>query len=53
MSSTNSKSLAARQRLDADLAVGELAVAAGLLLVAPVALGRGLDRLAVGDLAAA
>ena len=50
MSSTNSKSLAARQRLHADLAVAELAVAAGLLLVAAVALGRGLDGLAVGDL---
>ena len=40
---------AARQRLDLDLAVAELAVAAGLLLVAAVRLGGGLDRLAVGD----
>ena len=31
---------AARQRLHADLAVAELAVAAGLLLVAAVRLGR-------------
>ena len=39
ISSTNSKSRAARQRLDGDLAVGELAVAAGLLLVAAVRVG--------------
>ena len=32
---------AARERLHADPAVAELAVAAGLLLVAPVGLGRG------------
>ena len=38
---------AARQRLDLDLAVAELPVAAGLLLVPAVRLGRGLDRLAV------
>ena len=47
MSSTNSKSGAARQRLDLDLAVAELAVSAGLLLVPAVRLGRRLDRLAV------
>ena len=40
---------AARQRLDPDLAVAELAVAAGLLLVAAVRLGGGRDRLAVGN----
>ena len=40
---------AARQRLELDLAVAELAVAAGLLLVAAVRLGRRRDRLAVGD----
>ena len=40
---------AARQRLDLDLAVAELAVAAGLLLVAAVRFGRRLDRLAVRD----
>ena len=40
---------AARQRLDLDLAVAELAVAAGLLLVAAVRLGRRLDRLAIRD----
>ena len=44
--------LAAGQRLDADPAVGELAVAAGLLLVAAMGLGRARDGLAVGDLAA-
>ena len=33
---------AARQRLDLDLAVAELAVAAGLLLVPAVRLGRAL-----------
>ena len=47
MSSTNSKSAPRAQRLDLDLAVAELAVAAGLLLVAAVRLGRRLDRLAV------
>ena len=40
---------AARQRLHLDLAVAELSVPAGLLLVAPVGLGRRGDRLAVGD----
>ena len=50
MSSTNLKSEPARQGLQADPAVAELAVAARLLLVAPVGLGRGLDRLPVGDL---
>ena len=40
---------AARQRLEPDLAVAELPVAAGLLLVAAVRLGRGGDRLAVRD----
>ena len=40
---------AAAQRLDADLAVAELPVAAGLLLVAPVRLGGRLDRLAIRD----
>ncbi len=40
---------AARQRLEPDLAVAELPVAAGLLLVAAVRLGRRGDRLAVGD----
>ena len=49
MSSTNSKSAPRAQRLDLDLAVAELAVAAGLLLVAAVRLGRRLDRLAVRD----
>ena len=38
---------AARQRLDLDLAVAELAVAAGLLLVPAVRLGGRGDRLAV------
>ena len=38
---------AARQRLDPDLAVAELSVAAGLLLVASVRLGRRGDRLAI------
>ena len=47
MSSTNSKSCSARERLDLDLAVAELAVAAGLLLVAAVRFGGRLDRLAV------
>ena len=50
MSSTNLKSAPRGERLHADLAVAELAVAAGLLLVAAVALGRALDRLAVRDL---
>ena len=49
MSSTNSKSAPRAQRLHADLAVAELAVAAGLLLVAAVRLGGRRDRLAVGD----
>ena len=40
---------AARQRLELHLAVAELAVAAGLLLVPAVRLGRRGDRLAVGD----
>ena len=42
--------LAARQRLEDDLAVGELAAAAGLLLVAAVPLGGAVHGLAVGDL---
>src|SRR5205807_8153874 len=37
----------AGERFDLDLAVAELAVAAGLFLVPPVRLGGGLDRLAV------
>ena len=49
MSSTNSKSAPARQRLHPDLAVAELPVAAGLLLVAAVRLDRGRDRFTVGD----
>ena len=40
---------AARQRLHPDLAVAELAVAAGLLLVAAVRLDRRGDRLAIRD----
>ena len=40
---------AARQRLELDLAVAELAVPAGLLLVPAVRFGRRGDRLAVGD----
>ena len=40
---------AARQRIELDLAVAELAVAAGLLLVAAVRLGRRGDRLAIRD----
>ncbi len=40
---------AARQRLDLDLDVGELAVAAGLPLVAGMLLRAGLDGLAIGD----
>src|SRR5262249_12136146 len=39
---------AARQRLDLDLDVTDLAVTAGLSLVARVLMGAGLDRLAVG-----
>ena len=39
----------AGQRLDLYLAVAELPVAARLLLVAPVSLGRALDRLAIRD----
>ena len=50
MSSTNLKSSPRAERLHPDLAVAELPVAAGLLLVAAVALGRGLDRLPVRDL---
>ncbi len=48
-SSTNSKPDAARQRLDAQEHLAELAGAAGLLLVAVVALGRHRHGLAVGD----
>ena len=44
---TNSKSPLG-QRLDLDVAVAELAAAAGLLLVAPVGLGGAADRLLVG-----
>ncbi len=40
---------AALQRLHANLAVSELTVAAGLLLVTSVRFGRCLDRLAVGN----
>ena len=40
---------AARQRLDAQEHLAELAGAAGLLLVAVMAFGRPRDRLAVGD----
>ena len=47
--STNSKPAAARQRLDAQEDLAELAGAAALLLVPVVALGRRGDRLAVGD----
>ncbi len=39
---------ALRQRLDLDVAVAELAAAAGLLLVAALRLGGALDRLLVG-----
>ena len=49
-SSTNSKPAAARERLDAQEHLAELPGAAGLLLVAVVALGRPRDRLAVRDL---
>ena len=49
ISSTNSKSCAARQRLDLDLAVAELAVAAGLFLVPAVRVGGHGDRLAIGN----
>ncbi len=37
------------QRFELDLAVAELAVAAGLLLVPAVRFGRGRDRLAIGN----
>ena len=40
------------ERLHLDLAVGELAAAAGLLLVAGASLGASLDRLEVGHAAA-
>src|SRR5205814_937584 len=40
---------AARQRPDLDLDVGELAVSAGLALVARVLAGAALDGLAIGD----
>src|SRR5204862_5082647 len=40
---------AARQRLELDLAVAELPVPAGLLLVPAVRLGRGGDRFAIRD----
>ncbi len=40
---------AARERLHLDLAVAELAVAAGLFLVAAVRLDRRRDRLAIGN----
>ena len=40
---------AARQRLELDLAVAELAVAAGLLLVPAVRFGRRGDGFAIGD----
>ena len=43
------EALAVLVRLDLDLAVAELAAAAGLLLVAAVRLGRLADRLEVGD----
>ena len=46
---TNSSPAAVLGRLDLDLAVGELAATAGLLLVAGVGLGRPADRLLVGD----
>src|SRR5947208_2506098 len=47
---SSGSSSTARQRCHLDPAVAELALAAGLLLVAPLSLfGRG-DRLAVGDL---
>src|SRR5207245_2118624 len=38
---------AARKRLDLDLAVGELSVSAGLLLVPSVRIGRPRDRLPI------
>ena len=41
---------AARQRLHANFAVAELAVAAGLLFVAAVGLGLGADGFAIGNL---
>src|SRR3954463_4906711 len=40
---------AARQRLHPDLTVAELAMSAGLLLVAPMRLGCGGDRLPIGN----
>src|SRR6185369_16637874 len=40
---------AARERLDPEVDLAELAGAAGLLLVAVVALGRARDRFPVGD----
>ena len=48
-SSTNSKPWPRRQRLDAQVHLAELAGAAGLLLVAVMALGRTRDRLAIRD----
>ena len=47
---TNSRPAPGSRRLDLDVAVAELAAAAGLLLVAAVRLGRLADRLQVGDL---
>ena len=44
------KTLAALERLDAEVDLAELARPAGLLLVAVMALGVGGDRFAVGDL---
>ena len=41
---------AARQRLHADPAIAELAVTAGLLLVAALDVGRAADRFAIRDL---
>ena len=46
---SNSKLGAVGQRLDLDVAVAELPAPAGLLLVAPVRLGRPADRLLIGD----
>ena len=48
-SSTNSKPVAARQRLDAQEHLAELARAAGLLLVAMMAFGLAGDGFAIGD----
>ena len=45
---TNSNPSPGVERLDLDVAVAELAAAAGLLLVAAVGLGRAADRLLVG-----